>query len=174
MSLQCMTDVKSITAPLAQCTFTQNIPDAIPTDQDFPTTHPTCAMKEANSKLLSLASYNDGSCYAEATFDYKANTVVVRLTHVNNIWYTASPYDDMMGNNRKINSVIQYKINGNLEKSEVELSVRIQCKTADNCALTKLRALLPDLIKPEARLPVFQQVINLLNTPDANQASHLT
>lgn len=174
MSLQCMTDDTSLTAPLVQCEFTQNITDPIPTDQDLLRTQPSCTMKEANSKLSTLVSYNDGSCYAEATFNYKVNTVVVRLTHVNSIWYTASPYDDMMGSNRKINSVIQYKINGNLEKNEVELSARIQCKTTDNCALTKLRALLPDLIKPEARLPVFQQVINLLNTPDANQATHLT
>jgi hypothetical protein len=167
MSLQCMTDASIL---LQQCAFTTPIAGSIPSDQDLLTQHTYCQMKEANA-MLTLSGRNDGSCYAEVTINYKAKTMNVRLTHINGMWYTISPYDDMVGNNKKIKSVIQYKINGNLEKNEVELSARFQCKTGDNCALAKLRTFLPDLIKPEARLPVFQQVIALLNTPDANQGS---
>jgi hypothetical protein len=84
-----------------------------------------------------------------------------------------SPYDDMFGIANGIRSVIQYKIDGNLEQQKLEMVTRIQCKTYDNCALDKLRKLLPNLSISETRLNIFKEVITLLNSPHASQGSEL-
>jgi hypothetical protein len=85
-----------------------------------------------------------------------------------------SPYDDMFGFLSGIKSVVQYKINGNFEKEEIQMTTRIQCQTSDNCALDKLRKLISNLTIINARKNIFKELTNFLNPPDSTPPSELT
>jgi hypothetical protein len=100
--------------------------------------------------------------------------MIVTLTHVTGLHSFQSPYDDMFGFLNGIQSVVQYKINGHLEKEKVQMITRIQCKTYDNCALDKLRKLLPNLTISDTRWNIFKELRTFLNTPESTQGSSLT
>jgi hypothetical protein len=156
----------------SECTFTLNINDQIPDNTKLVAIPSKCAMHEADS--ITILSHSDGSCYAEISIDYYTKKMTIKLTHVSFLQSTLSPYDDMFGFANGIKSVIQYKINGNLEQEKIEMITRIQCKTYNDCALDKLRKLLPNLTISDARLHIFKQVIKLLNTRDSNESQGLT
>jgi hypothetical protein len=156
----------------SQCTFELNINDPIPDDSKLATPTSKCAMREADSIIL--FSHSDGSCYGEVSIDYDTKKMMIKLTHVSSLESVLSPYDDMFGFLNGITSVAQYKINGNLETEQIQMTTRIQCKTYDNCALDKLRKLLPNLIISEPRQNIFKELIKFLNTPESTPSSKLT
>jgi hypothetical protein len=166
-----MTNEGGSIASLIECKFDLNIKDSIPDDKKLVAPPSKCALHNADT--IALFGHSDGSCYAEVAINYYTKKMIVKLTHVTIAQSMLSPYDDMFGIANGIRSVIQYKIDGNLEQQKLEMVTRIQCKTYDNCALDKLRKLLPNLSISETRLNIFKEVITLLNSPHASQGSVL-
>jgi len=156
----------------SKCTFELNINDPIPDDTKLTTTASKCKMREANS-IIKFGD-SDASCYGEISIDYDTKKMTVTLTDVSSLQAIMSPYDDMFGFLNGIKSVVQYKINGNLEKEKIQMTTRIQCDTYDNCALDKLRKLLPNLTISDTRQKIFKKLIQFLNTPESTQESELT
>jgi hypothetical protein len=170
-SLRCMTsDVGSILTT-AKCTFDLNINEPIPDDSKLTAPASKCAIHEADT--VSLFGHSDGSCYAGISIDYSTKKMNVKLNHVSVLLSTLSPYDDMFGFANGIQSIVQYKIKGNLEQGTLKMTTRIQCQTYDNCALDKLRKLLPNLTISDTRLNIFKEVIKFLNAPGSHQALDL-
>ncbi len=170
-SLRCMTNSDGFLLS-SKCTFELNINDPIPDDTKLTTTASKCEIKQADS--IHPTSIFDSSCYGEVSIDYNTKKMTVTLTHVTGLHSFQSPYDDMFGFLNGIQSVVQYKINGHLEKEKVQMITRIQCKTYDNCALDKLRKLLPNLTISDTRWNIFKELRTFLNTPESTQGSSLT
>ncbi len=170
-SLRCMTGDSGSILSLTTCTFQLNINEPIPDDSKLAGTASKCGMHEAN--IISLFGHSDGSCYAEVSIDYSTKKMIFEVTHVTLVQSKLSPYDDMFGFANGIKSIVQYKINGNLETEKLIMTTRIQCKTYDNCALDKLRKLLPNLIISNTRMNIFKEVVKFLNDPNLSSGSSL-
>jgi hypothetical protein len=166
-----MTNEAGSITSLTECRFTLNIKDPIPDDTKLIATPSKCAIHNADS--VALLGHSDGSCYAEVSINYDTKEMTITLTHVSIVQSMLSPYDDMFGIANGIRSVVQYKINGNLEQQKIEMVTRIQCKTYDNCALDKLRKLLSNLTISTTRLNIFKEVTHLLNSPHSSQEPEL-
>ena len=154
-----------------KCTFHLDINEPIPDNSKLTGTASKCAIHEANT--ISLAGKSDGSCYAEVSIDYSTKKMSFEVTHVTFVQSFSDPYDDMFGFANGIKSVVQYKINGDLEKENLIMITRIQCKTYDNCALDKLRKLVPNLIISDTRVNIFKEVVKILNNPNSSPGSSL-
>jgi hypothetical protein len=156
----------------SSCEFELNINDPIPNDATLTGTASKCAIQ--NADLITVFGSSDGSCYGEVSIDYDTGKMMVKLTGVSVAHSLISPYDDMFGILNGIKSVIQYKINGNLEKEKIQMTTRIQCKTYDNCAIDKLRKILQNLTISDARRKIFKELIKFLNKPEHAEVSQLT
>ncbi|UJR14251.1 hypothetical protein I4U23_001242 [Adineta vaga] len=139
------------------------IGESIPDDANLTEATNNCAIKEADSKGFGLTAEGSGSCFVEIITDYTKNKMIVTATSVGIVASFIDPYDDMFGFAKGIKSVIQYKIYMNLEIKELVMATRIQCKTYDNCALDKLRKLLPNLQITKERFLMLDEVDKLLN-----------
>ncbi len=171
-SLKCMTNIDGTLLSPTKCKFDLHINDPIPTNNALTSPASTCAIHDADSKTpIGTVS---GSCYGEVSIDYNKKTMTIELTHVPAAASMLSPYDDMFGFLSGIKSVVQYKINGNFEKEEIQMTTRIQCQTSDNCALDKLRKLISNLTIINARKNIFKELTNFLNPPDSTPPSELT
>jgi len=159
-------------ASISSCEFELNINDPIPNDEALTATSSKCAISEAD--LITVIGSFDGSCYGEISIDYDTGKMIVKLTGVTVAHSLISPYDDMFGILNGIKSVVQYKINGNLENEKIQMTTRIQCKTYDNCAIDKLRKLLKNLTISDTRRKIFKELQKFLNTHESVEASQLT
>jgi hypothetical protein len=154
------------------CEFIHDINKSIPTDNELTSAISSCTIGEAETDF-SLFKVT-GSCYGEVEIDYNKKTMKIYLTHVSSAQTFSSPYDDMLGFLKGIKSVVQYKINGNLETDKIQMTTRIQCVTNDNCALDKLRALISNLTISDTRKNIFKELKNFLNPSESNPSSQLT
>ncbi len=171
-SLRCMTSASSgWTGFLSDCKFQLHINDSIPDDTQLTNVASNCQIRDANSFVT--VSIPGGSCYGEIVIDYNTKQMEIKLTHVSALESTRSPYDDMLGLITGIQSVVQYKINGNVEKGQLKMVTRVQCKTADNCALNTLRELLSNLTISKAREKKFEELSTHLYQRDSDHQSAL-
>jgi hypothetical protein len=154
------------------CEFNLDLGKSIPTNDELTSAIGKCTIDEADITVLTVTTA--GSCYAEVSIDYNKKTMTIQLLRLFPIASFASPYDDMFGFFNGIKSVVQYKINGNLETDELQMTTRIQCTTGDNCALDKLRRLMSNLTISDARKNIFKELKNFLNPSASNPPSQLT
>ena len=66
-------------------------------------------------------SYSDVSCYAEELINYHTKKILVTLAHVTTSSCFIDRNDSLLGNAASIKIVIQYKINHNLEKANINM-----------------------------------------------------
>ncbi|CAF3740294.1 unnamed protein product [Adineta steineri] len=168
-TVKCMTNrLPSIL--LNECSLHNiNINAPIPSDTELNGLLSPCAIKEAG--ISTPLGYVDGSCYAEISIDYTKKEMDVKATNVFFPLTLQSPYDDMFGFANGIRSIVQYKIEGNLKQNEFKMTTRVQCDTYDNCALEKLRKLLPNLTNIVPRTQTFGKIKNFLISSTAGGAT---
>ena len=172
-ALQCLSSSdKSAGSQGSSCLLDFDTSRSIPTDSEL-TALNGCKM------TTNGVTWNDGittvhSCYGEVSIDYQTKAMKVFFTHVSHVEISKNPYDDMLFTLNGLESVVQYKIDGNLKDSTVHMTTRIQCKTSDNCAVEKLRQLLANLTIVEARRDIFKQLANFLIPPTSATTSELT
>ena len=160
-SLQCLTSSDTLLT-INQCKFKLHTTDSFPDDQTLSGPGTNCKIKEASTKVF-IASI-PGTCYAELTInDAKKKVELVANTVTAGVSGFIDPYDDMFGFATGIESVIQYKVNANIEAKRSVLIARVQCTTSDNCAVRKLRDLFSKLIDNQRRLKSLEEIDNLLN-----------
>lgn len=153
-----------------KCGFDLGFKDEMLTDAQIEgLTH--CKSHEADTTLLVKL---EGSCYGEVTIDYTNETRSFYFTHVPAAKALLDPYDDMFGFSQTAESLVQYKIDGNLEKNTFQMTARVQCRTADNCATEKIRSLLKNLTTPDARKTIFQDLKNFLLGSTATPSTSLS
>ena len=165
-SLKCMTNALGL-----GCAFDLDLDESIPTNDELTLAKFKCMIDEADF-VTALATF-PGSCYAEVSVDYNKKTMAFQFLGLTPAASILSPYDDMFGFLNGIKSVVQYKINGNLETDELRMTTRIQCSTGDNCALDKLRRLISNLTVINARKNIFNELKNFLNPSESNPSSQL-
>ena len=171
-ALQCLSssDKKTLTKGTS-CQFDRNTDQLIPNDSDL-TSSGGCRMVQDGVTL------SDGltvvhSCYGEVSIDYQTKAMKIFFTHVSPVDAPQDPYDDMLALFNGMESVVQYKINGNLKDDKVHMTTRVQCKTSDNCAVEKLRQLIVNLTIIDTRREIFKQLTNFLIPPTSAVASEL-
>ena len=160
-SIECIVSQSKIPGVLGACEFSLGMANPMPTDDDLTGVGGSCEMK--NPALVSMLGHNDGSCYADVTIDYSSKMMDFTSSAVNSALSLLPPYNGMMGIMKGIERVIQYKIYGDPTKNQFFMLVRYQCRTSTNCALTRLRELLPSLIQVATRTAVFEMINTLLN-----------
>lgn len=150
-----------------KCAFELNIGEAMHDNNQIEGL-PNCKTRSADTLAL------QGSCYGEVAIDYKTKKMSFRFAHVTLADSFSSPYDDMLGTFKTAESLVQYKISGNMEENSFVMVTRVQCKIQDNCALDQIRAMLPNVTIVEPRVIIFKEIGDFLNQRNGNVSDPLT
>lgn len=158
-SIQCITKLDKL-LNTAKCQFQMNSGDNFPSDTDLTKLASQCEKRSIESAL----PIGDAYCYGEVAIDYVKQTISVKLSHASGQKLLVDPYNDMVGVFTDIRSVVQYKINTNLDQNTIEMKIRILCKSADNCAVEKLRHVFSNITRwTGSRDNVYQEIKKELN-----------
>ena len=120
-----------------------------------------------NFALTSILGTPELSCFASVTLDYSLKTMQMQFNGVG-LSAKLDPYDHMLALYPTEELVTQYKIRGDFDTNTVELTVRVQCRMGDDCALNALVALLPRILQPTQQLEIFENINQVLNQLDTS------
>lgn len=169
-AIKCMTNEKSSLLNFIstnKCAFEMTIGETMQDNNQIEGL-PNCKTRDADTFGM------QGSCYGEVAINYTTKKMSFQFTHVPLRKAFSDPYDDMFGFSPTAESLVQYKIFGNMAENTVVIETRVQCRTEDNCAVDKIRAMLSNLTVVDSRQKIFEELNNFLNKPDTNASDPLT
>ena len=169
-AIKCMTNEQSSILNFIstnKCAFELTIGDTMQNNNQMEGL-PNCKTRDADTGPL------EGSCYGEIVINYATKTMSLHFTHVSLKDTFLNPYDDMFGQSQTAESLVQYKISGNMAANTFVMETRVQCRTADNCAVDKIRAMLSNLTAVDSRKKIFEELNTFLNQPDQSASDPLS
>lgn len=142
------------------CAISINIDDDVPNNTAIEFTG-NCVSRDSTLQMAGMTSH---SCYAVLSIDYKTKIALLELDAFND--ESDKLFKGVQGNGQK--SIAQYEVKADFDTDTLGMIIRIQCDTADDCALQEIRRLYDDFKKVDERLQIFEAIKQLLIEPPSS------
>lgn len=153
-SLKCLGQEDLTTGQLSSCSFTLNKNQLIQDDAQLTQAPISCQMITADANIQK--NDDDGFCFVEVILNDNAETKMFSFSAEGKQESKTQTYLGIMGVALTNDETIQYATYLNFETDEMELSLRIQCRTEDNCAWKILKTILYTMLNAQSRWANFK------------------